>query len=1645
MLGMLLAPMERAMSLDFFEDIPPPKGLSHRRQSTADSNGPLSSSNLHINKVSHPTLAEHVINGEPILPSTAFIELLLESGANFLWDVEFVSSLLIPATSPLEISLQRLDSAWSVRTGQASLEQEHARGFMDRSPPNKFPPVRDCESIFKRLPLLDLDGFYPSLEPLAAYGPRFQRIVRCHGRSLEAIAEIKGPTQDELLDGYLLHPAIMDACIYVLHHTDISKQYSKDIIYLPSQVEHFNFYRPNQEAGTGSLALISGNGHQVIYSRYYDILITNSSGLALCEFRNLKVQMVTWAAPMTVGRRFDLIFQPLAVNANIPTIPISFPERTDKHEIKLLYETLDCMAVAIISKSLGHGVVLGEDKSRGRYLNFARQALRKVQDIHLSPDILQNLRDNWPYHFEITSRIAAVHEAVREASQKVTNALYSDDLMAKYYSKNSQTSNVCNEAARAFSGILESLRTSGKKSIKILEVGAGPGFLTSPLIDEIKQNHGLLVEYTVTDMSYALIVDLPRKITHGSIISREYDISKDPHAQGIQSETYEVVVARHLFHAGPSVKACLTSLHNLLVPGGCLLTVEQDRTAWMDNPGSVWGDFILGSFTKWFGYVDECDTWIMSPTRWKEQLEVVGFVNVQTCVESGGSGREFFFVAQKSLSGPTPSSDPPAIDLHHIYSYEFGKEIDLQWWFRDLDTAVSNQVYLLAMAGRDADAAIGIRLVIFESSMDLSNPSPLLIQHMGTFSRGENVVFFDQYRAAHVPRVAWSPPLSSTQQQLATQAVNDPSYINVRVTHWAGMSHLYDGFVDQVAKSHHSSVSAGDFVGGVVEPSSAEFIRVHINHIILMIENPHVDLAGQLLGAILSSLVTWPSSRLKTRVASAIENDNLAQIVRQHGSNIPGVQLVLADFRDCDISDRLDILISDSTTYSQHHHLRRWVPRSGKVLLWDQLLKKAIRDDPSYIRHILETVVEVIASSSLPDLVLPLRFEGTALICFSVELHGARQLILTSRRGLESLDPIKDAIEMAKVTYLKSQDDLNLRLDKCDATDVSQMNVLVRSLPTPLAGCIHMTMVLSDALFFDQTRDTFRSVYDSKLRVFEVFSEQVEIETLDFFVALSSISGLIGVPGQSNYASACTALDGVLARYANAFSLITPGILDAGYINRTSSKHIVKDGLSPISAEALWVYLADGLAKIDDSPFNQYIPDLDWDSVDQHFNLPATCRHLVSPNSRRPAVAKSQPRNGDGILTRILELLEPLTVYGLDSISAAKVAAILRPYASFSQLQLLGAITWSEIESKLQYSGQADTQGESVPLGQRTSGKAVLLDVLGVSPENFSPDIPLTFYGLDSAGASRLATALRPVMAVTAEQLMSQRTWADLLQITQLPRTMPESTAQPLVEICSGPGVPVIILPGANGAIGVFFGLQEHFHGGLWAIQMTESTSLQSLPTLLAFWKQQICEKWPHGPYRFAGYSASSLLAVALAKMMEDDGEEVVQLTFFDHFPILWARLESDLLRVKTPTPDFVDRLGYSILDMLRNDPTIGPEIVANYEAAVLGSPNAPPHSRLIVKHWRAVVPLLWDFLQQFLPKSSHNTFIGSLDAWVSSVKAPLVLIVAGYGIHVDCKLGGWPDLGASRSSKSVKVYYLNGVGHFGIFGDECVARILAL
>jgi hypothetical protein len=62
-----------------------------------------------------------------------------------------------------------------------------------------------------------------------------------------------------------------------------------------------------------------------------------------------------------VKRRFDYIFQPVAIDARIPPLAISLPARTGTETIRLLFEALDSRAIDMLSKSLATGVFVGDE------------------------------------------------------------------------------------------------------------------------------------------------------------------------------------------------------------------------------------------------------------------------------------------------------------------------------------------------------------------------------------------------------------------------------------------------------------------------------------------------------------------------------------------------------------------------------------------------------------------------------------------------------------------------------------------------------------------------------------------------------------------------------------------------------------------------------------------------------------------------------------------------------------------------------------------------------------------------------------------------------------------------------------------------------------------------------------------------------------------------------------------------------------------------------------------------------------------------------------------------------------------------------------------------------------------------------------
>ncbi|KAJ7190567.1 Alpha/Beta hydrolase protein [Mycena pura] len=310
--------------------------------------------------------------------------------------------------------------------------------------------------------------------------------------------------------------------------------------------------------------------------------------------------------------------------------------------------------------------------------------------------------------------------------------------------------------------------------------------------------------------------------------------------------------------------------------------------------------------------------------------------------------------------------------------------------------------------------------------------------------------------------------------------------------------------------------------------------------------------------------------------------------------------------------------------------------------------------------------------------------------------------------------------------------------------------------------------------------------------------------------------------------------------------------------------------------------------------------------------------------------------------------------------------------------------------------------------------------------------VAIDMFGLTSHPTIRMFTEFLPNLKGAAGQAMGQK----------------DSSAQPIVEICSGPGTPLIILPGSSGSIARFYGLRRHFRGPLWAIPITDpkTTPLESVTALVGFWKDRIREKRPRGPYRLAGFSSSAVLAVVLAKLLEDEGEEVEQLNFIDNFPAMWIREEAAGFLRRATAAEHIDFIAKYVVDLLRSDPSVSADSVATYDAAFRGLPDASAASRREVQISNLVTGIIVQFLKDFYSGTTttpYGAFAERLTGWLSSVKAPLVLLVAEHGV-VASPGGAWPDLGASRIRKPVTVHYVKGVGHFGIFNEK-VARILEL
>ncbi|MGV0552900.1 fatty-acid--AMP ligase [Mycobacterium kansasii] len=197
--------------------------------------------------------------------------------------------------------------------------------------------------------------------------------------------------------------------------------------------------------------------------------------------------------------------------------------------------------------------------------------------------------------------------------------------------------------------------------------------------------------------------------------------------------------------------------------------------------------------------------------------------------------------------------------------------------------------------------------------------------------------------------------------------------------------------------------------------------------------------------------------------------------------------------------------------------------------------------------------------------------------------YGARRLLLTSRRGAST----PEAVELAQRLQGLGAD---VTISACDCANPSELAALIGSIPAehPLTAVIHAAGVLDDAVTSQLTAQQLDNVLAAKADSAWYLHQLTANTELAAFVLFSSAAGVLGAPGQANYAAANAVLDALARERPAAISLAwgywQPSSGMTGDLDTRDRTRLTRSGMVPITA-------GQGLALFD-AALSQQHPNL---------------------------------------------------------------------------------------------------------------------------------------------------------------------------------------------------------------------------------------------------------------------------------------------------------------------------------------------------------------------------------------------------------------------------------------------------------------------
>lgn len=616
-------------------------------------------------------------------------------------DLEFQRALFLldQSTPSLQFVFDEQDSTFNVFSRASETAEgwtHHATGRLREARTRRPTKVADLGAIRNRCSneLLKEDC-YAILKRLGLhYGPCHQGIARLWLGSAEALGEIVVPDALPADDQYLLHPAVLDACFQVLLGAVPTSDPAGDDkrLYLPVGIERIRVFRGHGRRlwSHARLSACDSTGLEGT------IVLFDEDGAVVADVHRLRCHRVQSAS---TGAASDDFYESRWISKTLPGraslrpsvdfIPplgrIADELRTEactlaeKRERRDYYETvapmLDAQAAAYIVlafRQLGFPFLVGDkttaeslvarfgiasqyERLVGRMLEkleqrgvLARVAAEFVVRIVPEPIDLENARlsllEQYPDHESELELLTRCGSNLAEVLQGKTDALQllfpqgAAETIEHFHRESpsffSHNSLACSAVAAALK------RLPPERTLRVLEIGAGTGGLTSHVLAELPTHK---TEYVFTDVSGSLVAAAEQRWSdHPYVEFRQLDLGQDPRGQGFEAHSFDVILASDVMHATTSLTRTLDNVRMLLNSNGLLLLIEFANTP-------LWAELTFGLLRGWWSFDDVAARpsrpWISS-AEWCALLAGQGFAEATDVQEAERSSLHSLVLAR---------------------------------------------------------------------------------------------------------------------------------------------------------------------------------------------------------------------------------------------------------------------------------------------------------------------------------------------------------------------------------------------------------------------------------------------------------------------------------------------------------------------------------------------------------------------------------------------------------------------------------------------------------------------------------------------------------------------------------------------------------------------------------------------------------------------------------------------------------------------------------------------------------------------------------------------------------------------------------------------------------------------------------------